>query len=109
MPLYELALGFDQEIRQFTFSLEAMGKSGWCWLKLIAMQSLKHGTYICLEHTEVDPADDFYHMFSHPWRGRKMSNGEVYIFKIYDNRHGQLLDEVDEITILPEDLQTDTI
>ena len=107
MPVYERTMGHDNDGRHFTFSLHSTSKSGWCWMKLMTIQDVRNGIYSRTEHTEVDPITNPRNYFSSLWRGRKMSDGVIFLYGPFGGTSRIPLDEFEEMTIIPADLQAD--
>ena len=108
MTVYELTMGSDNDVRHFTFSLHSTSKSGWCWMKLMTIQDVRNGIYSRTEHTEVDPVASPHDYFSSLWRGRKMSDGVIFLYGAFGGSSRIPLDEFDERTIIPANIQSDT-
>ena len=100
MTVYELTMGSDNDIRHFTCSLDSIGMSGWRWLKLMTIQDVRNGTYTRTEHTEVDPIAHPRNYFSSLWRGRKMSDGVIYLYSAFGSPSRLPLDAFDEMPII---------
>ena len=108
MTVYELTMVSDNDVRHFTFSLHSTSKSGWCWLKLMTIQDVRDGTYTRKEHTAVDPIEKHHDYFSSLWRGRTMSDGVLFLYGAFGGTSRIPLDEFDEMTIIPANIQADT-
>ena len=106
MTVYELTMRSDNDVRHFTCSLHSTSKSGWCWMKLMTIQDVRGGTYTRKEHTEVDPITSPHEYFSSLWRGRKMSDGVIFVYSEFGGTSRIPSDEFEEMTIIPADLRT---